>query len=87
MTMPIFLIPFFFAASLQANIQDDRAELMNAERELFIAKKQVVLLKEQYEAEKQKLFNYSRTKAYEKMIAEYQEKAKRWIWNLTVVRF
>lgn len=73
----LFLIPFFFAASLQANIQDDRAELMNAERELFIAKKQVVLLKEQYEAEKQKLFNYSRTKAYEKMIAEYQEKAKK----------
>lgn len=73
----LFLIPFFVLTLLQANIQDDRKELMDADRELFIANKQVRLLQEQYAIEAQKMFNYGKKKAYEKAIVEYQAKAKK----------
>ena len=52
----MFLIPFFILTALHANIQDDRKELMEADKELFIANKQVVLLKEQYDVEKRNNF-------------------------------
>lgn len=73
----LFLIHFFVLTALQANIQDDRKELMDAERELFIANKQVQLLQEKFAIENQKMFNYGLKKAYQEAIVEYQEKAKK----------
>ena len=73
----LFLLPFYFLTTLQANIQDDRAEMMRVDRELFIVHKQNILLKEKYAEEKEKYFNHSRIRAYEKTIAEYEEKEKK----------
>ena len=73
----LLLISFIFIASLQANIQDDRAAMMQVDRELFIAHKQVFLLKERLAAEKKKFFNYGRIKDYEKAIPKYEAKEKR----------
>ena len=73
----LFLVPFYLFTSLHANIQDDRAAMMHIERELFIVHKQNILLKEKYAEEKEKYFNYSRIKAYEKTMAEYEEKERK----------
>jgi lipoprotein-anchoring transpeptidase ErfK/SrfK len=72
----LLLISFIFITSLQANIQDDRAAMMQVDRELFIAHKQVLLLKAQLEAEKKKFFNYGRIKDYEKAIVKYETKER-----------
>lgn len=61
-------------SSLSANIQDDRKQMMDAERELYIVHKQNILLKEKLAEEQKKYFNHSRIRAYEDLIKEYQAK-------------
>lgn len=73
----LLLISLVFMTSLQANIQDDRAAMMKADRELFIVHKQVLLLKEQLALEKKKFFNHGRIRDYEKAIPQYEAKEKR----------
>jgi len=70
----LLLIPVFIISSLSANIQDDRKKMMDAERELYIVKKQNILLKEKLAEEQKKYFNHSRIRAYEEKIKEYQAK-------------
>lgn len=61
-------------SSLSANIQDDRKQMMDVDRELFIVHKQNILLKEKLIEEQKKYFNHSRIRAYEDLIKEYQAK-------------
>ena len=61
-------------SSLSANIQDDRKKMMDAERELYIVKKQNILLKEKLAEEEKKYFNHSRIKGYKELIKEYEAK-------------
>jgi lipoprotein-anchoring transpeptidase ErfK/SrfK len=61
-------------SSLSANIQDDRKQMMDAERELYIVKKQNILLKEKLAEEQKKYFNHSRIKGYKELIKEYEAK-------------
>lgn len=77
MKKALFLLPLYLLTSLQANIQDDRKEMQRVDTELFIVKKQNVLLKEKYNEEKQKYFNHARIKAYEETMLEYEEKEKK----------
>jgi len=70
----LLLIPVYVISSLSANIQDDRKQMMNADRELYIVHKQNILLKEKLTEEQKKYFNHSRIRAYEDLIKEYQAK-------------
>lgn len=67
-------IPLSIITSLSANIQDDRKQMMDLDRELFIVHKQTILLKEKFAEEQKKYFNHSRIRAYEETIKEYQAK-------------
>lgn len=67
-------IPVCIISSLSANIQDDRKQMMDTERELYIVQKQNILLKEKLAEEQKKYFNHSRIRAYEDLIKEYQAK-------------
>lgn len=75
MKKSLLFIPFFMTY-MQANIQDDRAEMMRVDTELFIVHKQNILLKEKLAEEQEKYFNHSRIKAYEDLIKTYQKKEK-----------
>lgn len=70
----LLLIPVCIISSLSANIQDDRKQMMDADRELYIVHKQNILLKEKLAEEQKKYFNHSRIRAYEELIKEYQAK-------------
>jgi lipoprotein-anchoring transpeptidase ErfK/SrfK len=70
----LLLIPMCIISSLSANIQDDRKQMMDVDRELFIVHKQNILLKEKLVEEQKKYFNHSRIRAYEDLIKEYQAK-------------
>lgn len=70
----LLLIPVCIISSLSANIQDDRKQMMDADRELYIVHKQNILLKEKLVEEQKKYFNHSRIRAYEDLIKEYQAK-------------
>ena len=48
--------------------------MMDADRELYIVKKQNILLKEKLIEEEKKYFNHSRIRAYKDLIKEYQAK-------------
>lgn len=70
----LLLIPVCLITLLSANIQDDRKKMMDAERELYIVKKQNILLKEKLVEEEKKYFNHSRIRAYKDLIKEYEAK-------------
>ena len=70
----LLLIPVCIISSLSANIQNDRKQMMDADRELYIVHKQNILLKEKLSEEQKKYFNHSRIRAYEGLIKEYQAK-------------
>jgi lipoprotein-anchoring transpeptidase ErfK/SrfK len=70
----LLLIPMCIISSLSANIQDDRKQMMDVDRELYIVHKQNILLKEKLVEEQKKYFNLSRIRSYEDLIKEYQAK-------------
>jgi len=70
----LLLVPICIISSLSANIQDDRKVMMDTDRELYIVKKQNILLKDKLAQEQKKYFNHSRIRSYENLIKEYQIK-------------
>ena len=70
-------IPVCMISFLSANIQEDRKRMMDAERELYVVKKQNILLREKLAEEQKKYFNHSRIRGYEALIKEYQAKEVR----------
>lgn len=73
----LLLVPIYIISSLSANIQDDRKQMMDVDRELYIVHKQNILLKEKLIEEQKKYFNHSRIRSYEDLIKEYQAKEKK----------
>lgn len=61
-------------SSLSANIQDDKKQMMDVDRELFIVHKQNILLKTKLAEEQKKYFNHDRIRSYEDLIKKYQAK-------------